>query len=103
MVDAVKTPAPPEIFPVPPDPVPSLLTVDRAAAYVGVSVRTLREWIYKHRLPVCRLPGQHGARTIHRIRRAALDAWLERYELPKKPVRLPRGQELADIVNSLPG
>lgn len=50
------------------------LTIDEAAALVGVTGRTIDRWIKAGTLPVVRQGG------IVRIRRAALDEWLRARE-----------------------
>lgn len=60
---------------------PALLTLREAARYMGLSFSTLRDYVYAQRLiPSVRLgSGKHGPR---RVKRADLDAFIERRTVP---------------------
>ena len=55
-----------------------LMTVDEAAAYLGLSVHTLYSWTSQRKVPFIKL----GNRV--RFDRKKLDAWLD--ELAKEPI-----------------
>lgn len=49
-----------------------LMTVEEAAAYLKVTPKTVYRWIAKNLFPAAKLSG-----TVWRIRRSALDRWVE--------------------------
>ncbi len=69
---AVRCPVPDEIAALP----PRLLNLKQAAAYLGVSYWTMRDWMLAGRLPVITLPGlrpREGAKARESLRRALVD------------------------------
>jgi len=60
-----------------------ILTFAQAARYIGVSESTLRVWVSDGKLPYEELPNTRGKRPFRRIRRADVDAFLDKhYNLP---------------------
>lgn len=56
------------------------LTASEAAEYLGVSVRTIWNWVAERQIPVVHLPGR-----ITRFNRNELDKWAQGFE--EKPDR----------------
>lgn len=68
-----------------------LMTIDEGAAYLGVPRETLKYWIYRTRIiPSVGLGA--GRRKLRRLRKADLDAFIERGLTPAFQGRLRRVQ-----------
>ncbi|MDU7413127.1 MAG: helix-turn-helix domain-containing protein [Varibaculum cambriense] len=59
---------------------PRYMSIKQAAAFAGVAVNTMRNWVYRDGLPAAR----HG--KIVRIETTALKEWLEPNITPAKAV-----------------
>jgi excisionase family DNA binding protein len=71
------------------EPVASpLLTIPEAAAYLNVSVETLKYWLYRTvQIPSVRL-GPRGRRGLRRLRKQDLDAYIEAGVQPAHRLRI---------------
>lgn len=58
---------------------PQTLTSKEAAAYIGVSLNTLRKYVHENELPVLRFPG----RRKWIFRTDLIDDWIERRSTPE--------------------
>lgn len=55
-----------------------ILDINQAAAYLGQSVHTLRDWIRLHKVPYFKVNG------AIKFRKSKLDRWVDRGEVPTR-------------------